>query len=268
MQEEIEVKTEEISEKTKPEKKKKKKKEKKQIPKKEKIFKGFWIFFAVLLVLLYGLRIGVPLALGSSNPKVLKGVVTVAVKLMDDTIEYKTDDGETHKYYLTVDYSYFDLKDGQPPIPTPLIIEREEKDGKRVELSSEDVIADDKVFGDEKTAVLMNFINTATKKFGFDLVKEYYSGDDSKDKFTLQKGQRVVTDVTIFYTIFFIIFSILTYYQIWSRHYDEKLEQEKFVQELNKEYQKGVSKEQASVKQTPKKLTKKQKRELNKNNRS
>ena len=260
MEEEIKVTTEEAVE---------TKKAKKKRPKKERVMTALWIVFAIILVILYVIKFAVPNFLASDDPKQLKKMVVFADKLMEDTVEYTNKDGETHKYYLIIDYSYFDKDEKDTVGQTPITFEREEKDGIRVDLQGKGVkLYEDDRFGDELTAVQIAFINTATQKIGINIADKLYPKDGKKSNFNFATFQRVFNDILIFYTIFFVIYSIFAYYQIWSRHYDEKLEREEQLKELNQEYQKGVSREQASQRQASKKLTKKQRREMNKNNHS
>ncbi len=244
---------------------KKPKREKKNISKKERIFKILWVIFLVILLVMAGIK-ALPSAIIKGNPTVMKAVSSIVVKLADDSVEYKNSKGETHKYFLKLDKSYFDKK-AENKSSTPFLLEREEADGTRSVVSSKsDEILPDETFGNERIAVIIQFANTVTTKFGFDIYEEYYSGKSNDEVYHIGKGTKTFNNVFIFYIIFFIIFSILTYYQIWSRKYDEKLEREKEVQKLNEEYQKGLTREQASVSNKPKKLTKKQRRELNKKN--
>ena len=268
MEEEIKVTTEEEVE-TKETEKKKDIKVKKKRPKKERVMTALWIVFAIILVILYVIKFAMPNLLVNDDPKNLKHYLTLADKLMADEIEYTNKNGETHKYYLVIDHDYFNKDKDETKGTSPLRYEREEKDGTRTDLQGKDVeLCEDDRFGDELTAVQMMFFNTATKRIGIDIAEKIYPSDGSKSTFNLATFQRIFDDILIFYTIFFVIYSIFAYYQIWSRHYDEKLEREELIKELNREYQQGMSKEQANQRTAPKKLTKKQKREMNKNNRS
>ena len=250
------------------------KKPKKEIPKKEKIFKIFWIIFTVIFALMLFVRFGAPKILGSDNPAVMKTVAHVLVSLADDSVEYTNSKGEKHTYYVRVDDSKFKKeKKGEKGekinVTSGLILEREEKDGSRTAFDDPNFnMLEDETYGNEKLAVLIAFANTITNRFGFDIYDEYYSGKPQDEVLQISDISRIATNIFIFYTLFYIVFCILTYYQIWSRKYDEKLEREKEVQKLNEEYQKGLSIEQASKSNKPKKLTKKQRRELNKENKT
>ncbi len=257
------------------------KKEKKQIPKKEKAFKIIWVIFTVIFVLMLLVRFLIPAMLKSQNPVVMKATANILVSMADESVEYKNMNGETHKYYIRVDNSKFkkakkDKKnantasiDNDSGITSGLIIEREEADGSRTAFNDPNFkMLDDETYGNEKIAVLIAFANTITTKFGLDLYKEYYSGKPQEEVLQLTDISRVTTNIFIFYTLFYIVLCILTYYQIWSRKYDEKLAQEQELKELNEEYQRGLTKEEASKPHKAKKLTKKQRRELNKQNKT
>ena len=244
----------------------KKTKVKKEIPKKEKVAKILWIIFTVILALMIFFRFIGPSLVTSGNKTAVKVVANIAFKFVDESVEYTNVKGESHKYYLTLDNSYFKKNS---KTETPIIIEREEKDGSRTKFSDENFTPEkDEDFGDERFAVIARFANSLSEKFGFELYDLDNMNSDTEEDSPLTKKlellKRITFDVFVFYTLFYIIFSIYAYYQIWSRKYDEKLELENQVKALNEEYQKGVSKEQAEINRRPKKLTKKQKREMNK----
>ena len=253
------------------EKTKKVKKETKVIPRKEKIFKIFWVIFTVIFALMMFVRFGLPMIAGSNNPTVMKAVAHILVSLADESVEYTNSKGETHKYYVRVDDSKFKKSkdaDAESGITSGLIFEREEADGSRTAFTDANFdMQEDEKFGNERIAVLIAFANTITTKVGFDIYKEYYSGKPQEEVLQINDILRIATNILVFYTLFYIVFCILTYYQIWSRKYDEKLAREEEIKKLNEEYQKGLSKEEASVPHKAKKLTKKQRRELNKQNR-
>ena len=250
------------------------KKVKKEIPKKEKVFKIVWLIFTVIFAVMLLLRFGIPAILGSENPKVMKAAAHVLVSLADESVEYTNSKGEKHTYYVRVDDSKFKKekkgeKGEQINVTSGLILEREEKDGSRTAFDDPNVnMLEDETYGNEKIAVLIAFANTITNRFGFDIYDEYYSGKPQEEVLQISDISRTITNIFIFYTLFYIVLSILTYYQIWSRKYDERLAREEEVKKLNEEYQKGLSKEEASVSHKAKKLTKKQRRELNKQNKT
>ncbi len=237
---------------------------KKEIPKKEKVAKILWIVFTVILALMIFFRFIAPSMLASGNRVAVKTVANIAFSIMDESIEYTNDKGETHKYYISLDNDYF--KKGSKST-TPILIEREEADGSRTKFSDESFKPEkDKDFGDERFAVIARFANNLSGKFGFDVydLENMNSNEEKESPLKLDLIKRVTTDIFIFYLLFYIGFSIYAYYQIWSRRYDEKLALEEEARAINEEYQKGVSREQAELSRKPKKLTKKQKRELNK----
>ena len=234
---------------------------KKQIPKKEKTCKVLWIIFTVILIIMIFFRyIYMPL-LTSGNKAITKATLNVALALVDDSVEYTNDKGETHKYFISIDNSYFKKK-SKTESGTPIIIKRQEKDGSMTKLKNVDLIGGKKEDVNEMLGVLGKFVNSGSEKLGFTVVKK--NEKLSPDIPWLDTFSRVSRDIFIFYCIFFVIFSVFTYYQIWSRHYDEKQEALKEASELDIRYQKGISREEANVKRKPKKMTKKQMREIRK----
>ncbi len=237
---------------------------KKEIPKKEKVAKILWIVFTVILALMIFFRFIAPSMLVSGNRTAVRAVANIAFSIMDESIEYTNEKGETHKYYISLDNDYF--KKGSKST-TPIMIEREENDGSRTKFNDENFKPEaDKDFGDERFAVIARFANNLSEKFGFEVydLENMNSNEEKESPIKIDLIKRVTMDIFIFYLLFYIGFSIYAYYQIWSRKYDEKLALEQEAKELNEEYQKGVSKEQAELNRRPKKLTKKQKREMNK----